>query len=172
MLKINIGCGEFPAEGWLNVDITREDGGPQPDIIASAESLPFSDGAVNLLYAGHVLEHIPLEKVPDVLKEFHRVLSPTGGMLLVGPDLDRAEVSFPDEVEIIKTGGNRWPGDAHLWHSRESTVIDLLRDGGWEDIATADVLPVYLSGQWPITSGIGWQFAIFATKLTNATETE
>jgi predicted SAM-dependent methyltransferase len=164
MLKINIGCGEFPAEGWLNVDITSEEGGPKPDIIASAEDLPFSDGAVDLLYAGHVLEHIELGKVPEILREFYRVLSPSGGMLIVGPDLDRAEVSFPEEVEVIKTGGNRWPGDAHLWHSRESTMLDLLRDGGW-DVATADVLAVHLAGQWPVTSGIGWQFAIFATKI-------
>lgn len=164
MLKINIGCGEFPAEGWLNVDITSEEGGPRPDIIASADNMPFADGAVDLLYAGHILEHIELEKVPEVLKEFHRVLSPTGGLLVVGPDLDRAEVSFPEEVEVIKTGGNRWPGDAHLWHSRESTMLDLLRDGGW-DVATADVLAVHQAGQWPVTSGIGWQFAIFATKL-------
>lgn len=164
MMKINIGCGEFPAEGWLNVDITSEEGGPQPDIIASAEDMPFGDGTVGMLYAGHVLEHIEISKVPAILEEFRRVLAPTGGMLIVGPDLDRAEAYYPDEVEIIKTGGNRWPGDAHLWHSRESTMLAMLRLGGW-DVAPAEIYPVFASGLWPVTSGAGWQFVIFATKL-------
>jgi predicted SAM-dependent methyltransferase len=167
MLQINVGCGEFRAEGWLNVDIYSGDEGPQPDIIASAENLPFSNGAVDRLYAGHVLEHIELETVPAILQEFYRVLKPSGGMLIVGPDLDRAEASFPEEVEVIKTGGHRWPGDAHLWDSRGSTMLDLLRDTGF-DVAEAEILPVFLGGQWPVTSGIGWQFAIFATKIPEA----
>jgi predicted SAM-dependent methyltransferase len=164
MIQINVGCGEFRAEGWLNVDIYSGDEGPQPDIIASADDLPFGSGTVDRIYAGHILEHIELSKVPKILREFKRVLSPTGGLLVVGPDLDRAEVDFPEEVELIKTGGHRWPGDAHLWESRESTMLALLVTGGW-DVATADVHEVYSSGTWPVTSGVGWQFAIFATKL-------
>jgi predicted SAM-dependent methyltransferase len=165
MLQINVGCGEFRAEGWLNVDIySGEEGQPKPDIIASAENLPFADGVVDRLYAGHVLEHIELETVPAILQEFRRVLKPTGGMLLVGPDLDRAEVSFPEYVDIIKTGGHRWPGDAHLWESRGTTMLELLQGSGF-DVAEAEIGPVFLSETWPITSGAGWQFAIFATKL-------
>lgn len=164
MIQINVGCGEFRAEGWLNVDIYSGDEGPQPDIIASAEDLPFGTGTVDRIYAGHILEHIALEKVPEILEEFKRVLAPTGGLLVVGPDLDRAEVDYPDHVEIIKTGGHRWPGDEHLWESRESTMLELLKDGGW-DVAAAPVHQVFLTGLWPITSGIGWQFAIFATKI-------
>jgi predicted SAM-dependent methyltransferase len=169
MLQINVGCGEFRAEGWLNVDIySGGEGQPKPDIIASAENLPFADGMVDRLYAGHVLEHIEFDMVPEILREFRRVLSPIGGLLVVGPDLDRAEESYPDEVEPIKTGAHRWPGDAHLWHSRGSTMLELLQNGGF-DVAEADIGPVFLSGQWPITSGVGWQFAIFATKIPEDT---
>lgn len=166
MININVGCGEFRAgDGWINIDAyVGEEGEPHPDIIASAEDLPFGDKTVDRLYAGHVLEHIELDGVPAVLNEFRRVLKDGGGMLIVGPDLTRAEESFPDLVEIIRTGGKRWPGDAHLWESRESTMVDLLRIAGW-DVAPVDIAHVFLSDTWPITAGVPWQFAIFATKI-------
>jgi predicted SAM-dependent methyltransferase len=170
MLQVNVGCGEFRAEGWLNLDIySGEEGQPKPDIIASADSMPFADGVVDRLYAGHVLEHIELDHIPYVLKEFRRVLKEDGGLLIVGPDLTRAEESYPEMIPDIRDGGHRWPGDAHLWESREATMVEILQREGW-DTAVADIAPVFLSGKWPVTAGVGWQFAIFATKLPPETE--
>lgn len=158
-MKVNLGCGEFYAEGWTNVDRTEEEDGPQPDVIASATDLPFPDGSVSQLYAGHVLEHVALETVPDILAEIKRVLSPEGMLMIVGPDIDRARESYPEAVEGILHGDCRWEGDEHLWESRESTVVDLLNEGGWFalPIPITDVKP-----EWPVTSRIGWQFAILA----------
>lgn len=159
MLKINIGCGEFPAAGWVNIDAHSAPGGPQPDVTASADSLPFGDRTVGRAYAGHVLEHIPFEDVPAVLDEIKRVMALDGLALFVGPDLDRALASFPEEVDSIRHGAGRWPGDRHLWESRESTMMELILEGGW--IAAA--VPIAdVSEDWPVTSRIGWQFAILA----------
>lgn len=161
-MKVNIGCGEFYAEGWTNVDRTKVEGGPQPDIVASADSLPFEDGSIDYLYAGHVLEHIDLADIPSILAEFSRVLSEDGTLLVVGPDLDRALESYPEAVDDIRYGGCRWEGDEHLWESRESTMESLLEDSGWStqpvDINEVD------DSFWPLTSKIGWQFAILAAK--------
>jgi predicted SAM-dependent methyltransferase len=161
-LKVNIGCGEFYADGWINVDRTKEDGGPQPDILASAENLPFEDRSVDFLYAGHVLEHVAISNIPAVLDEFSRVLDSDGTLLIVGPDLDKARKSYPEAVYGILHGDCRWEGDEHLWESRESTVENLLEDAGWstQPVAIEEVDDSF----WPLTSKIGWQFAIFANK--------
>lgn len=160
-MKVNIGCGEFYAQGWTNVDRTKVEGGPQPDIVASADDLPFEDGDVEYLYAGHVLEHIDIKGIPAILAEFARVLSEDGTLLVVGPDLDRARESHPEAVEGILHGDCRWEGDEHLWESRESTMLDLLEASGW----ATHPLPIEKVDDtfWPLTSKIGWQFAILAS---------
>lgn len=159
---INVGCGEFRADGWINIDMTSEDGGPQPDIQASADDLPFEDKSVHRIYAGHVLEHISLDAVPEVLKEFKRVLADDGILAIVGPDLTRAEESFPDEIDNIKYGADRWAGDVHLWDSRESTMLSILLENGW----AVEAVPIESDAlnDWPVASRIGWQFAVMATQ--------
>lgn len=164
-MKLNIGCGEYYADGWTNVDMTKVDGGPQPDVVAPAHDLPFRKSSATQVYAGHVLEHIALEDVPAVLDEFKRVLRKNGQLLVVGPDLDRALASFPEEVETIRHGGNRWEGDKHLWESTETQTVELLHTAGW-DTTTIPIADVDLD-VWPVTSLIGWQFAILATKPAN-----
>lgn len=162
-IKINVGCGEFRNEDWINIDKTKVKGGPKPDIVASADDLPFKDGTVHKIYAGHVLEHIEFEKIPSVLAEFKRVLVEDGVLVIVGPDLTRAEYAFPSMIDDIKYGADRWDGDKHLWDSRESVVYRLLVDNDWlttpYPIASPDL------NAWPVTARVGWQFALAATPM-------
>ncbi len=155
-MKLNIGCGEYPAVGWTNLDIHRD--GPAPDLVGTIFDIPVPDGSCEKVYCGHVLEHLPLADIPRGLDEVRRVLAPDGELLIVGPDLTRAEAHWPEMVEVIKRGENRWSGDEHLWESREATVVDLL--GGWQ-VTALDVAAV--GDDWPLTSRIGWQFAVLAT---------
>lgn len=159
--NINVGCGEFPAEGYVNVDITSK-GGPTPDVEASVLDLPFTAGSAQKIFAGHVLEHLHMEDVPTALSELKRVLSKNGTLLVVGPDADRARNNFPEALDGIIHGDNRWSGDAHHWESTEEVTERLLQDSGWN----TRVIPIESSelDVWPVTSRIGWQFAIFATK--------
>lgn len=151
-MRLNLGCGEFPAAGWVNVDCHA---GLKPDVVADLAALPFPNDAAEMIYAGHVFEHVARDRLPDVLAEIARVLD--GPLMVVGPDLTRAEQDWPEMVDEIKAGAGRWPGDAHLWDSREDIMLELLRDAGF----TADPLPVAsVTGEWPVTSRIGWQFAI------------
>lgn len=160
---INVGCGEFRAEGYVNLDITSVEDGPQPDIVASALDLPFTKDSVERVYAGHVLEHLAYEDVPKALKEFERVLKKDGILMVVGPDADRARLHFPEMLEKILHGDSRWPGDTHLWPSTESTTLALLLSAGWSAIPIPITSPML--NDWPLVSDIGWQFAIAATRL-------
>lgn len=153
MMRLNLGCGEFKADGWVNVD---RQPWVKPDVVASIEQLPFKDGAAEMIYAGHVLEHIAPEALPAVFAEMRRVLAPDCRMMVVGPDLERAEAHFPHEVPSIKKGAERWDGDAHLWDSTEQLTLEFLVAGGWK-VAPVPIEDV--SSAWPIVSRIGWQFA-------------
>jgi len=68
------------------------------DILAGADlhcdisttQLPVESCSVTSLYCSHVLEHIWPWRLPFVLEEFRRVLTPQGRMRIVVPDMDIA----------------------------------------------------------------------------------
>lgn len=164
-IKVNVGCGEFPAEGWINVDMIKEDDGPQPDVVATADDLPFEDNSVDKLYAGHVLEHIDKDDIPVVLDEFKRVLKEDGVAVIVGPDLTKAELFYPEMIHDIRDGAGRWAGDVHLWESRESTMYRILLDNDW--VATPYPIESESLNEWPVTARVPWQFAFGAIPAQN-----
>ena len=154
-MRVNLGCGQYKADGWVNVDCHP---GVQPDVVAELGRLPFDDGEVDQVYAGHVFEHVAWERLPMVLLEVARVLKSDGTLMVVGPDLDRAVEGWPDVVEEIKVGpAGDWPGAAHLWDCSETVMQQALVDAGFETTP----LPIQaVPSGWPVTSKIGWQFAI------------
>ena len=53
------------------------------------QPLPFADGAVDWVYAEHLIEHVPLDVAIGWLAEVHRILSPGGVLRVTTPDLRR-----------------------------------------------------------------------------------
>jgi len=51
------------------------------------DPLPFADGAVDWVYAEHLIEHVPMPVAVGWLREVHRVLAPGGLLRLTTPDL-------------------------------------------------------------------------------------
>lgn len=75
---LNLGCGEASAAEFINIDVE-----PYPNIhhIQDITELSnFADDSVDMVYASHVLEHIPKDKLIKTLQEWRRVLK-TGGLL-------------------------------------------------------------------------------------------
>ncbi len=75
--KLNIGCGNDYREEFWNIDTGNCKKDADWDI---TQPLPVPDGAFDLIYANHVLEHIPKDKFFAVFRELHRVLE-HGGLL-------------------------------------------------------------------------------------------
>lgn len=84
--KLNLGCGRFPKDGFINVDWAKNSG---VDVVHDLTKLPypFEDGAFEHIEADHVLEHLP--EVFAVMAEVHRLLEPGGRLVLRVPHFSR-----------------------------------------------------------------------------------
>lgn len=78
-MKLNIGAGDVDLPGFTPVD--RKCG-------REAFPLDEADCSVEEIYASHVLEHFRSCQVPDVLKEWVRVLKPGGRLRVAVPDFE------------------------------------------------------------------------------------
>jgi SAM-dependent methyltransferase len=85
--RLNLGCGQFRKEGFLNVD---EDPGVEADVLVDLDRFPypFDDGRFELIEADHVLEH--LAEPFAVMAELHRILEPGGILVIRVPHFSRA----------------------------------------------------------------------------------
>lgn len=80
-VMVNIGAGDTKIHSnIINLDLK---GGPNVDIIASADNIPLLDNSVCLVICQEMLEHVPVPL--DVLLEIHRVLRKNGTLYLQVP---------------------------------------------------------------------------------------
>lgn len=159
-MRLNLGMGDHRAPApWLNLDVRAE---ARPDIRADAAHLPVRDGSVSALYAGHLLEHVPLGSVATVLAEWRRVLRPDGRLMIVGPDIERAVHQREPWWILDSILVHDQPPAGHAWTCSEPVVRWLLEANGWQTTSRriAEVLPP----EWPNPAPHGaWQLAVEAT---------
>jgi SAM-dependent methyltransferase len=106
-LRVNVGCGATPTEGWQNFDnsLTVRIGAkpvargllPASPFVAAVKSgkvryanalsLPLADGSAEAIYSSHMVEHLDRDEARAFLAECRRVLKPGGFVRLAVPDL-------------------------------------------------------------------------------------
>ena len=84
-MKVNVGCGSHPLLYWDNID---SDGAAFADKYVSVPPMPYGDGEVDEIFAGHFLEHLTQEEAVEFLAECRRVLVPKGKLGIVVPDTE------------------------------------------------------------------------------------
>lgn len=143
-MKINIGCGSDIRKGYINIDRNPAFG---PDLLCDAVSLPFADNSASEILASDILEHFPWRNVEDVLREWRRVLSPTGVIEIRTPDLqgmfrlyserpegwrrgDARDGSVDPIVERLY-GGQDHEGNYHYVIFDRSSISELLERAGF-----------------------------------------
>jgi hypothetical protein len=84
--KLNLGCGEFPKEGFINVDYFSNS---VPDVSHDLNKIPypFDDNYFELVEADHVLEH--LINPFGVMGELHRICAPGATIHIRVPHFSR-----------------------------------------------------------------------------------
>lgn len=112
MKKLNLGCGKFKKEGYVNIDISPCS---NADLIHDLNSLPypFHDNAFDLIEADHILEH--LSDPFKVMHELSRILKSKGMLHIKVPHFSRAmshpqhksgfDVTFPHYFNSNFIGG-------------------------------------------------------------------
>lgn len=174
---LNLGCGPFPARGWVNADVVRS-AAIRPDVLVPAEGpLPFPAACFDRAYLGHVLEHVPWPRVPALLAEVRRVLAPGGLACVVGPDAvlalearrrgratDRQvwDILEDDRHRQHASPGDDWEGARHQWNCYGARVERALAAAGFLGVLAVPLEPAALPG-WPVVDFTApHQFAVTA----------
>lgn len=84
--KLNVGAGEFPKEGFVNIDYYSL---AKPDVVHNLNEFPypFVNDYFQVIEADHVLEH--LEDPFKVMSEFHRICASDGTIRIRVPHFSR-----------------------------------------------------------------------------------
>jgi SAM-dependent methyltransferase len=103
---------------------------------ASAQELPYRDGAFNVVIIKHIVEHLPDPE--KGIREIGRVTEPGGILILATPNLD----------SLLKPWkGDKWIGyqdPTHISLKRPSEWLGLIRNAGFHP------LKVFSDGFWDV----------------------
>ncbi len=118
LVRLDIGCGGQTEHGWIGVDLID---GPNVDITAPADKLPFKDESVDAIKAEHLIEHLTFYQFNRAMAEWYRVLKPGGIVEIECPDLLGLCQQFVEANEYGRytTYKGHWPIIAHFYgHQR------------------------------------------------------
>jgi SAM-dependent methyltransferase len=98
-IKLNLGaCTYWYKEGWHVLD--HKLGSTEGDRIAGdATAMNLPDESCEIVFCGHMFEHIPHTKLPLVLSEINRILMPGGVLRVLTPDLLKIATAYVNNDE-------------------------------------------------------------------------
>ncbi len=141
-LRLNVGCGHLPMDGYVNVD-GREL--PGVDVVADVLGLPFDEAVVDEIFSAHLLEHFPEEQLArDLLPYWRSRLRPGGTIRAVVPDAEamlagHADGSIPfEDLRAVLYGGQEYEGDFHFTMFTAESLGRLLSEAGFVDVVIED----------------------------------
>ena len=114
-LKLNIGCGPYLKEGFLNVDFN-----PMADLrLDLRQRIPLTKGSCALIFSEHFVEHLLYpEGVDGFFQNVHELLQAGGRIMLSVP-----ETSWP--IREYFTGGTEWARmcKENNWHPPDTKSL-------------------------------------------------
>jgi predicted SAM-dependent methyltransferase len=142
-MKLDIGAGlnnqKSPLDEWTHLDMMPH---PHIEIVCDFGKIPLEDGVVEEIFLGDVIEHIPMWRYEEVLKEWNRVLKPGGLATGRTPNADsvmrryvRGDKDMPIRdvlLSLFGTGENE--GQQHYMTFSKETLAELLIKYGFEQI--------------------------------------
>jgi predicted SAM-dependent methyltransferase len=162
-VRLNLGCGHVPLEGYLNTDMRDL---PGVDVVADVSNLPFEPGQAKEIFSAHLLEHFPQERlVRSLLPHWHGLLAEGGTFRAITPDgaamIDAAGAGTYDyeDFRTVLFGAQEYDGDFHFNLLTPQSLGALLEEAGFADIRILEV------GR---RNGRCFEFEISATKPSAA----
>jgi hypothetical protein len=162
-VRLNLGSGPHYAPGWLNVDLYAEDADLKVDLFDLGEHLP--GRSATQVYAGHVLEHLPWERIPDALRLVKAIMEPGAELVVVGPCI-RMAVATRQPMHIIDAilcdPRDPHTGLGHAWTPTAELTLDAVRSVFPE--ATLSNVATVTKPTWPNPDTAPWQCAVRARR--------
>lgn len=128
-LKLDLGCGQVPREGFKGVDLHA----PKVDFRVNLFKYPwpFKAESVDEIYSSHFFEHIPKGLRPFFMDECYRILRPEGKMTIIVPYWQsmRSIQDFTHEWPPISESSfvyfnKKWREDTKLTHGDYAMKCD------------------------------------------------
>lgn len=136
-LKLHLGCGNKKFEGYVNIDHRKT---KATDLICDIRKLPYPEGSADSIETYHVIEHLSKQDLAKALKEWFRVLTPGGKLIIECPNFDKAVEEYvegnKDRIDNI-FGRQRFPGDTHLAGYNFETLKEHLMEAGFTGVVEA-----------------------------------
>lgn len=138
-MKLDIGCGlhwKEPLDEWTHLDANA---GPHIEMVCDFGKIPLPDASVEAIHLGDVVEHIPLWRQDEVLKEWQRIAKM--GCVVTGstPNIDSvirryARGAFKLQQALIPNiyGWNDRPTEHHFINFTKDTLTALFARHGFE----------------------------------------
>lgn len=153
-VRIEVGIGASPEAGYVHCDIAVR---PGVDCLCHAACLPFADQLASKIFSRHLLEHLDRATAARAVREWHRVLRPSGVLDINVPDLAShcIQLARPgSSLYMRRTYGTLvsnqehalcsifgWQQDLHhyhYWGYTADSLSALLRQAGFCDITRID----------------------------------
>lgn len=140
---LNLGCGSNKIPGAINIDVEKS---CNPDLVVDflTEKLPYSNESIHEVYLFHTIEHIQKFRHRPLLREIHRVLSPTGRFLCSFPEFKKCYKNWEmnkngnkDFWEATMFGRQLYPSDYHVCTMDTIDFTSVLLEIGFEGIKSS-----------------------------------
>jgi hypothetical protein len=106
-LKIDLGCGPNPREGFIGCDQYSFDGKATHVLNLGTERWPFADGSVDEAHTSHFVEHLTAIERVHFCNELHRVLKSGAKCTLIVPHWGSCR-AYGDPT-------HQWPPVSEFW---------------------------------------------------------
>jgi predicted SAM-dependent methyltransferase len=142
-LLVHLGCGPRSLKGWVNVDISRNEG---VDVVWDLRNgMPFTSGSCSAIFSEHMIEHVPREAAAELMKQCADILEPGGVLRVSTPDaalylrayvesgdfLTHPAFTEPAETPLDRINHFMREYGQHLWVYDAESLILLMRKAGF-----------------------------------------
>lgn len=135
---VDLGSGESPYttdEGEVTTVDIRDS--VNPDYRCDLRVLPFASNFFDIVYSSHTLEHFAKDEIPQVLKEWTRILKDDGEFRLILPNIEWAAQQlvngvYDDDVFNVLYGAQTFNENFHKFGFTPKKLEQLLRNHGFK----------------------------------------